>query len=335
MSSASLPGFSVIIPTYNREQVTARTIRHFIEQDYPADRYEVIVVDNSTDETPRAVEALAADAPCSIRLLRTPVRLPAVKRNFGLAAATFEYALFFNDDVWVEPQLLREHARTHMEHAEPVAVLGLVEQSPEMTSNPFLEQWVPFAYHEIADRADAAVPYRYFWSMNLSLPRQEMLDRNLVFHEDWAEIGHEDIELGYRWTQAGREIIYNPRARGWHFHPMTLGSACAHSESMGRGLRDLFRLVPDPGLFERYMVFNWRSSPRALRRGLVRQLLFNGLTVPHVRAWLERRKRNSTLTRFLYWKVLLFYLNRGYRSAPDRDVRPRLTRAPVAERLGA
>ena len=331
MTEQALPTISIIIPTYNRADVAARTVRHFMAQDYPADRYEVLLVDNSTDATPDVIQALSSDARCAIRVVRTPERLPAVKRNIGLIEARFDYALFFNDDVWVEPDLLREHARTHIAHAEPIAVLGLVEQSPEMPNNPFLEAWEPFAYFQIADRADRDVPYQYFWSMNLSLSRREMLERNLRFHEDWAEIGHEDIELGFRWTQAGRRIIYNPRARGWHFHPMTLERGCAHVKSIGRGVRDLAALVPDPTLLERYGVFSWRNSPRAIARGLARRALLNGVTVPAVRRWLERKKNNSVVTRWLYWKVLLFYLNRGYQEAAQRRPQPLVTRPPLAQ----
>ena len=82
--------------------------------------------------------------------------------------------------------------------------------------------------------------------MNLSLPREVLLERNLVFHEDWANIGHEDIELGYRWTQAGYDVIYNPKAWGEHFHPHDLDSACRLQHSVGRGLRDLEVLIPEP-----------------------------------------------------------------------------------------
>jgi glycosyltransferase involved in cell wall biosynthesis len=323
VTEQTLPTFSIIIPTYNRAEILARTLRHFMDQDYPNDRYEVILVDNSTDQTPNFVEALAGDSPCSIRIIRTPIRLPAIKRNLGLAEARYDYALYFNDDVWAERNLLREHARTHAEHDTDCAVLGYVHQSPEMKSTPFQDAWRPFAYRDIADRVDQQVPYYYFWSMNLSLPRRVMLDRNLVFHEDWAEIGHEDVELGFRWTSAGYPIFYNPRARGEHFHPMTLDGGCAFAESIGRGLRDLGDLVPDPRLLERYGLFLWRNRPRAVIRGAIRQVLFNRYTVPHVRTWLNQKKQNSALSLWLYWKVLLFYVDRGYREAPRR--RPQRT----------
>jgi glycosyltransferase involved in cell wall biosynthesis len=331
MSESSLPTFSVIIPTFNRADVIAQTLRHFMAQDYPADRYEVIVVDNSTDHTPEVVGALAAESSCAIRLIRTPIRLPAIKRNLGLAEARFDYALFFNDDVWVETNLLQEHARTHAKSDKPIAVLGTVEQSREMPWSPFQEVWRPFAFDDIADRAGLPVPYRYFWSMNLSLSRQIMLERNLVFHEDWAEIGHEDVELGYRWTSAGYEIIYNPRARGEHFHPMTFESACIFAEGIGRGLRDLRDLVPDRHLLEWYGIFSWGNRPRKLIRGLIREILFNPWVVPYVSRWLARRTTSySFFAKWLGWKVMIHHCNHGYRQARQRRPQRLVTRAVAA-----
>lgn len=326
---SALPTFSIIIPTYNRAGILERTIRHFDAQDYPPERYELIVVDNSSDETPATIERLAGEVRFRLRLLRGE-RLPAIKRNQGLALADGEYALFFNDDVWAEPDLLKEHAATHAAYDEPIAVLGLVEQSPEMPYNAFQEAFRPFAYYDIADRVDQEVTFLYFWSMNLSLSRREMLDRNLIFHQDWAEIGHEDVELGYRWTRAGYKIVYNPRARGEHYHPYTLDSACRFAEGIGRGLRDLEWLVPERYLLQRYGVFTWRNQARAILRGLVRQALFNALTVPPLQRWLGHQGRNTALTRWMYWKVLLFYVNRAYRRAPQRKPRRLTTRPPGA-----
>jgi glycosyltransferase involved in cell wall biosynthesis len=326
---STLPTFSIVIPTYNRSDVLERTIRQLDSQDYPADRFEVIAVDNSSDATPLMVERLAQSSRSSIRLLRVAQRLPAVKRNLGLYAATGTIVLFLNDDVWARPDLLSEHARAHAAHdGELVAVLGHVEQSPEMPKTPFLEFYRPFAYHEIAPYAERPVGPRHFWSMNLSLPRAEMIARNLVFHEDWAEIGHEDVELGHRWARAGGVVVYNARAYVEHYHPHTLESACALQESIGRGLRDLEKLVPERDLLERYGVFSWHNSPRAIVRGAIRRTLFNAVTVPYARRWLSARRRNTALTRWMYWKVMLHFTERGYRRAPTRHPRPVPIRFP-------
>lgn len=314
----TLPAFSIILPTYNRSQVVERTLEHLLAVDWPADRYEILVADNSTDDTPAMVERVASGTPVRVRCLTSGHRLPAVKRNEALRAATGDLVVFLNDDLWVRPSFLAEHASTHASHPGPVAVVGHCEQSPQMPSTPFVDWYRPFAYDEIAGRADQPVGPRHFWSMNLSLPRRVMLERNLVFHEDWAEIGHEDVELGWRWHAAGLPIVYNPRAYGEHYHPHTLTSACRLQESIGRGLRDLEALVPDPALLQRYGVFSWRQPPMVVLRGLVRGTLFNRFTTRYLRARLDRSERSSAFARWAYWKVMLHSTNVGYRAVVPR-----------------
>lgn len=322
----ALPRISVILPTYNRCDVVEETLTRLAACDYPADRVEVLVADNSSDGTPAMVERVAAGAPFPVRLVASDERLPAVKRNQALRLATGDLVLFMNDDVWVRPSFLLEHAAAHAAHERPVAVLGHVEQSPQMPQDPFIEWYRPFAYDHIADRAGRTVPFWFHWSMNLSLPRQVMVDRNLVFHEDWAEIGHEDVELGYRWTRAGYEVVYHPAAWGEHYHPHDLDSACRLQASIGRGLRDLEVLIPEPDLLEHYGVLSRASSPRATARGLARRALFNRATVPVLQRRFAHPTRRSRVAEWSYWKIMLHHTERGYRSAPVRSPRPVPTR---------
>lgn len=316
------PSISAILPTYNRCDVVERTLEHLIAQDYPAELLEILVCDNSSDGTPEMVARVAGKAAPTIRLVASNERLPAVKRNEGLALARGELVLFMNDDVWLRPDALATHARTHAAHEGPIAVLGHVEQSPRMPATPFVEWYQPFAYDRIAELASRTVPYRFFWSMNLSLPRQVMLERQLVFHEDWANIGHEDVELGYRWSKAGYPIIYEPNACGEHFHPHDLDSACSLQYSVGRGLRDLRVLIPEPDLLERYGVFSLTNSRRAVARGLARKMLFNRWTVPRLQRQLSRLDRHNRLAEWSYWKILLHHTERGYRDQPPRRPLP-------------
>lgn len=323
------PTVSVILPTYNRCDVVRTSIEHFIEQDYPAELIEVLIADNSSDGTPEMVREMAEIAPFPVRLLAGHERLPAVKRNQALRAAVGDYVLFMNDDVWVEPDLISRHVEVHARRARPTAVLGLVVQSAKMPANPFTDWYQPFAYGEIADQGGQSVSYRYHWSMNLSLPRQVMLDRNLVFHEDWANIGHEDVELGYRWTRAGYEVVYEPRARGEHYHPHDLESACRLQESVGRGLRDLEVLIPEPDLLERYGVLGATASPRGRLRMTARRALFNRITVPPLQRRFAAAERRTRLAEWSYWKIMLHHTERGYRTAPPRFPAPTPTRPPV------
>jgi glycosyltransferase involved in cell wall biosynthesis len=313
-SDPAQPSFSIILPAYKRMDLLEQTIRHLVALDYPTDRYEVIVVDHVGGTATELAERLARESDCTVRLAHCAAVDAPSKRNFGVRSAVGEYVVFMNDDIWAEPNLLAEHARTHRDFApEPVAVLGHVYQSPSMPYSAFIEFYRPYAYGALSDKADQPVDWHYFWAPNISLPRQRLLEGQFFFREDWPELCHEDVELGYRWLQSGHLLVYNPQARAEHFHPHTLESAANLQEMIGRYLPLLEKLVDEPRLTERYGVFSWHNSLRGVSRGLVRAAIFNSATVPTVQNWLSRQPRNGRLTRWLYWKVLLHYTNRGYR----------------------
>ncbi len=320
-------GVSIILPTYNRCDVVETTLLRFMAQSYPAHLTEILVADNSSDGTPDMVRRLAEDSPIPIRLITSTERLPAVKRNQALHLATGDLVIWMNDDVWVGSDFVQRHVDAHARASAPVAVVGLVEQSKSMPDNPFTRWYRPFAYGEITDRAGRAVSYRYHWSMNLSMPRQVMLARNLIFHQDWANIGHEDVELGYRWTRAGYQVIFEPAAWGEHYHPHDLNSACRLQDSIGRGLRDLEVLIPEPDLLERYGVLSATASAKGKLRMTLRRALFNRLTVPPLQRRFSGIEKRSRLAEWSYWKIMMHHAERGYRSAAPRSPVPTPTLA--------
>jgi glycosyltransferase involved in cell wall biosynthesis len=312
------PMVSVVVPTENRAEVLEQTLVLLLAQDWPAERLEVLVCDGSIDDTGRMIDRVAASSAVEVRRVVVDAPLAAVKRNRGQREACGELVIFLDDDVWVRPDFVRRHVEMHRRWPDPVAVLGLVEQSPRMPKDPFVDWFRPFAYDRIADRAGQPVPFWFHWTMNLSLPRQVMLERDLVFHEDWTTDGHDDVELGYRWERAGYQTVFEPEAWGEHYDPDDLGDACERQASYGRGLRDLEVLVAEPDLLERYGVFSWRSSPRSAVRGLARRALFNRVTVPPLQRRLERSRHRRRSAEWCYWKVMLHHTEVGYRSAEPR-----------------
>ena len=81
------------------------------EQTYPADRVEVIVVDNGSAEDPTA--AVQRDYP-GARVISECRRTSgfAAGNNVGASAATGDYLVFLNDDTRAHPDWLRELVET-------------------------------------------------------------------------------------------------------------------------------------------------------------------------------------------------------------------------------
>jgi len=82
--------FSVLIPAHNEESVIERTVERLLLLDYPADRLEILVVnDGSSDRTGEILEGLRARHPGRVRVLHVPAdqarRGKAMALNRGFA----------------------------------------------------------------------------------------------------------------------------------------------------------------------------------------------------------------------------------------------------------
>jgi glycosyltransferase involved in cell wall biosynthesis len=212
---APCPHFSVVVPTYNRLGRLRQVITALEQQAYPPDAYEVVVIsDGSTDGTDAYLEALRS----TIRLRWFPQanRGPAAARNVGIHKADGEFIVFIDDDVVPEPQLLREHARSHHEAGREVVVVGplLTPEGFEMSPWVRWEQEMLMKQYRALLRGDWPASARQFYTGNASLRRSHILAAG-GFDEGLRRA--EDVELAYRLANKGLDFIFNMQAVGMHF----------------------------------------------------------------------------------------------------------------------
>jgi len=92
MSNPSLPFVSVVVPVFNGGRVIGECLESLVGQDYPADRYEVLVVDNaSTDGTPEVVRKYPV-----CLLSENTTRSSYAARNVGICHAKGEIIAFID-----------------------------------------------------------------------------------------------------------------------------------------------------------------------------------------------------------------------------------------------
>jgi GT2 family glycosyltransferase len=113
------PGFSVIIPTYNRIEFLRLTLESLWQQTYTA--FEVIVVDDgSTDGTTGFLRSLAGRVTYFTQLNRGP----GAARNEGARHARGRYLAFLDsDDLWF-PWTLETYRQAIEETAQPGFLAG-------------------------------------------------------------------------------------------------------------------------------------------------------------------------------------------------------------------
>src|SRR5580698_3199469 len=87
------PTVSVIVPVRNEARSIELTLRSLLTQDFPRDRFEVIVADGaSTDETVPIVRRLQAEYP-NLKLVYNPGRFSSTGRNIAIRHATKDVAV--------------------------------------------------------------------------------------------------------------------------------------------------------------------------------------------------------------------------------------------------
>ena len=109
---AELPRVTTQLPLFNEPHVAERLLRAAAALDYPRDRHEIQVLDDSTDETRAIVDAVAAElraAGHNFRVLRREQRLgyKAGALRDGMEAAAGEFFAIFDADFVPPPDFLR------------------------------------------------------------------------------------------------------------------------------------------------------------------------------------------------------------------------------------
>lgn len=109
-SDGDLPRVTVIVPAHNEERVLQGCLDCLTGMDYPADRYEVIVInDRSRDRTGEIADDFAARHPF-LRVIHRPADAAPGKPAALLDAingSTSEVLVFFDADYLPPPQIIR------------------------------------------------------------------------------------------------------------------------------------------------------------------------------------------------------------------------------------
>ena len=111
--------FSIVSAVHNVERYLGAFIDAVEGQTFPADRFEVVLVDDgSTDGTPQLLAAWAARRPDLVRVLTKENGGQSTARNLGLEHARGEWVTFTDPDDVIEPGYLTEVDRFLTDHPD-------------------------------------------------------------------------------------------------------------------------------------------------------------------------------------------------------------------------
>ncbi len=236
----------IIIPTCNRLRELRRTLDGLAEQRVKPNRV-IVIDDGSPDAVFRDMDAFCRTLDLPISLLQNmPKKGPAAARNTGILQVQDDLVLFINDDTRpASPTFIEEHLRFAETHPN-CAALGKLEWAPE-TPNPILfGRWMKRATFDVGYdglQSGNLLPFSKFCTANVLVPRDFLL--NCLFDEGFPYAAYEDIELGYRLAQQGRQLRYNPGACVYHDHDYTPDMVVRRQQAAGAALAYFLRIHPE------------------------------------------------------------------------------------------
>lgn len=212
LTPASDPFVSVIIPVYQDRGRLEHCLDHLAQQTYPSSRYEVIVVDNGSDNYDRLQTLVSQYG--NAKLVQEPTPGSYAARNRGISVAQGDLLAFTDADCLPSPTWIDRGVTCLVHHPDCGAVGGRIEM---FYANP---DQVTLA--DLYDRVIFGFPYRemlegYGGMITANLfTRRSVIEKIGPFAAHLKSFG--DQEWGMRVRAAGYGQIYEDEA--WVAHPV-------------------------------------------------------------------------------------------------------------------
>ena len=218
---------SVIIVNYKGATDTIACLQSFTEVDWPANRIELVVVDNASggDE----VERIRAAVP-SVKIVRSRTNLGfAGGCNLGVEKAHGEYVAFINNDARPDQAFLSA-AIPVLERSVDIGAIATKVLDWEGRTIDFAGagmSWYGQAY-KIGVGAEAASGQELecdvlFGTGSSLIMRREVFEQVGGFDDDYFMF-FEDVDLGWRLWLLGYRVRYVPRSISYHRHHASMSS---------------------------------------------------------------------------------------------------------------
>lgn len=210
---SELPFVSVVIPMRNESGYIDRCLDSIFAQDYPADRFEVIVVDgDSDDDSPAVLAAYAARHAGRMRVYGNPRRIVPPAMNIGIRAARGDVVMRVDAHTTLDPAYMRTGVavlqRTGADNVGgPMHAVGGGRLANAIAAAMGSRFGIGAYFHFGTEEREVDTVY-------LGMYPRAVLARIGLYDEELVR--NQDDELNYRLRKAGGRIVLTPEMRSWY-----------------------------------------------------------------------------------------------------------------------
>ena len=228
------PRFSVIVPTYNSENIIRRCLDALEQQTIPRHDYEIVIVDDgSTDATLQILEHYP-----DVRVVCIEHGGPSAARNSGARAAAGDVIAFTDSDCAPAPDWLEQITRPFRVKSV-VGVKGVYRSKQKEPVARFVQLEYQYKYERMA-----RLPRVDFIDTYSAAYRRDIFLQNGGFDTSFTVPSVEDQELSFRLEQKGYRLAFNPQAAVYHIHDRSLGEYWKRKFGIGYWKAYMLRWLP-------------------------------------------------------------------------------------------
>ena len=232
--------YTIVVPTYNEEKDIEDTLKHLISLEY--DNYDVIIVDDSIDNTPNIINKYIGDKVRLIKPVEKKGRSEA--RNIGIKASNCDILVILNADVHLPTDFLNT-INIHYENGyDAVAVYGKVKNIDKMYSRYIELTCLNNQYMGVYQKRKETI--QYFWTEGFSV-RKNILMKTSLFPSNTIVpiVAGEDVRLISELRKQNCKGIYDENIVVQHIAPSTFKEFWHIRVGRGEGTPQIRRFVDD------------------------------------------------------------------------------------------
>lgn len=225
---------TVIVPSHNRLDDTAETVRHLLEA-RSRGNFEVVVIDDGSDSP------LSITFP-GVQVIRTEGIERSRARNLGACSAKGDLLIFLDDDITVRPDFVEIHENAAGEFGDVLCVGG-ISVPPEIAQSAFGRFRHLIENPSQAHSRGPVAEKNFCTAQNMSMRKDTFLsmggfDPNIV--------SSEDQDLALRFSARKGRIVFLPEASAVHRDiNADVAAYCRRNEWGSRAMAPFLRRYPE------------------------------------------------------------------------------------------
>jgi len=234
---------SIVIACKNEEKHIKKCLNSLIQQNYPVDKFEIILVDGMSDDKTKEIikKFQITNSEFQIRLLDNPKKINSFGFNVGIKKAQDDIIVIFGAHSIAEKDFITKNVE-YLEKTSADCVGGPIRTIGEsfigkiisfVLSSPFGVGGAKFRYSQKEGYVDTVAYGAY---------KKNVFNKIGLFDE--RLVRNHDIEFNTRLIKSGGKIFMTPEIKSYYYCPKTLNKFS--KQAFSNGLWNIYtsKLIP-------------------------------------------------------------------------------------------